>query len=136
MSNVSCPVQFYWISLFCPKYFAQDCRLTRICRIQSRCSFLLSSTGNTFFEQIWSHNLKINGDVHFCHFRRQIPFLSKFCPKNLNCQFNMKFGTKTNLNMQKSIWTYKSIHFWCFRSKILFLGKFSPKIDNYLKFGT
>ena len=25
--NVSCTVQFYWISLFCFKYFAQDCRL-------------------------------------------------------------------------------------------------------------
>ena len=27
ISNFSCPVQFYWISLVCSKYFAQDCRL-------------------------------------------------------------------------------------------------------------
>ena len=26
MSNFSCLVQFYWMSLFCSKYFAQDCR--------------------------------------------------------------------------------------------------------------
>ena len=26
ISNFSCPVQFYWISLFCSKYFAQDYR--------------------------------------------------------------------------------------------------------------
>ena len=25
ISNFSCPVQLYWISLFCSKYFAQDC---------------------------------------------------------------------------------------------------------------
>ena len=26
ISNFSCPVQLYWISQFCSKYFAQDCR--------------------------------------------------------------------------------------------------------------
>ena len=25
ISNFSCPVQFHWISLFCSKYFVQDC---------------------------------------------------------------------------------------------------------------
>ena len=25
ISNFSCPVQFYWISLFCSKYFIRDC---------------------------------------------------------------------------------------------------------------
>ena len=28
ISNFSCPVRFYWISPFCSKYFAQDCRLS------------------------------------------------------------------------------------------------------------
>ena len=27
ISNFSCPVQFYWISLFFSKYFAQNCRI-------------------------------------------------------------------------------------------------------------
>ena len=29
-------------------------------------------------------------------------FLGKFCPENQNCQFKLKFGTKTNSNMQNS----------------------------------
>ena len=30
-------------------------------------------------------------------------FWRKFNSKNQNCQFKLKFGTKTNLNMQKSM---------------------------------
>ena len=30
MSNFSCPVQFYWISVFCSKYFVHDCRFNGI----------------------------------------------------------------------------------------------------------
>ena len=52
-------------------------RLIRVCRIQSGCSL-------------------------FC-VRRETPFLGKFGPKNQNCQFKLKFGTKTNSNMQKSL---------------------------------
>ena len=33
----------------------------------------------------------------------KIPFLSKFGPKNQKCHFKLKFGTKTNLNMQNSM---------------------------------
>ena len=52
-------------------------KLIRACRIQSWCSL-------------------------FC-VRRETPFLGKFSPKNQNCQFTLKFGTKTNSNMQKSM---------------------------------
>ena len=51
-----------------------------------------------------------------------------------NCQFKLKPGTKTNLNMQKSM-----AMFFCFLSELLFLGKFDPKNQNSLrklKFGT
>ena len=30
-------------------------------------------------------------------------FLSKFGPKNQNCQFKLKFGTKANSNLQNSV---------------------------------
>ena len=32
-----------------------------------------------------------------------MPFLSKFGPKIQNCQYKLKFGTLTNLNMQNSM---------------------------------
>ena len=31
------------------------------------------------------------------------PFLGKFGPENRNCQFKLKFGSKTNLNMQNLV---------------------------------
>ena len=52
-------------------------RLIRICRIQWWCSL-------------------------FC-FRAETPFLGKFGQKNQNCRFKLKFGTKTNPNMQNSM---------------------------------
>ena len=33
--KLSCPVQFYWISLFCSKYFAQDCLSKQIFGLNS-----------------------------------------------------------------------------------------------------
>ena len=33
----------------------------------------------------------------------KIPFFDKFIPKNQNCQFKLKFSTKSNLNMQASV---------------------------------
>ena len=33
----------------------------------------------------------------------ETPFLGKFCPKTQNFHFTLKFGTYTNLNMQKSM---------------------------------
>ena len=47
------------------------------------------------------HNF--SGYVHSFRFRPQTPFLAKFGPKNQNCQFILKFGTWTNLNMQNSM---------------------------------
>ena len=35
-----------------------------------------------------------------------MPFLEKFDPKNPNCQFKLKFGTKTDPNMENSIVTF------------------------------
>ena len=55
-------------------------RLTRICRIQWRCSL--------FF------------------FRPEIIFLGNFCSKNKDCQFKLKFGTQNNWNMQNSLAMY------------------------------
>ena len=46
---------------------------------------------------------EFSGYVHFFRFRLQIPFFGKFGPKNQNCQFNLKFGTWTNSNMQNSM---------------------------------
>ena len=37
----------------------------------------------------------------FCVFDwKYIPFLGKFGPKNQKCQFKLKFGTRTNSDMQ------------------------------------
>ena len=48
-------------------------------------------------------NVEFNGGVHFFCFRWETPFQGKFGPKNQNCQFQLKFGTKTNSNMQSSV---------------------------------
>ena len=39
----------------------------------------------------------------FFWFRLEILFLGKFGPESQNCQFKLKFGTKTNLNMHNSV---------------------------------
>ena len=39
----------------------------------------------------------------FSGFDLEIPFLGKFGPKSQNYQFQLKFGTYTNSNMQNSI---------------------------------
>ena len=67
------------------------------------------------FGQIWSKKSnqtrliwicrimqKICG-VHFFCFGREKPFLGKSYKKNQNCQFKLKLGTKTNLNMRNSL---------------------------------
>ena len=36
-------------------------------------------------------------------FDRKYPFVGKFCPKKKNYWFKLKFGTKSNSNMQSSI---------------------------------
>ena len=42
----------------------------------------------------------------------EIPFWGKFVPENQNCQFKLKFGTKTNWNMQNSmlVFTYSVLN--------------------------
>ena len=71
--------------------------------------------------------------IFFC-LRPEIPVLGKFGPKNLKCQFKLKFDTKTNLNMQNSIVMVT----FCSRPKASFLGKFCLRNQNCqfkLKFG-
>ena len=73
--------------------------------------------------------------LFFC-FRPETPFLGKFGPKNQNCQFKLKFGTKTNSNMQNSMALFT---FSVLDRKYPFLDKFGPKNQNCqfkLKFGT
>ena len=56
--------------------------------------------------------------LHFFCFRREIPFLRKFGPKNQSCQFKLKFGT----------------YFFSFKPEIPFLGKFGPKLQcNFIE---
>ena len=63
-------------------------------------------------------------DVHFSCFQPEIPFLGKFGPKSQNCQFEWKFDTYANVNMQDSMMVFI---FSIFDQKFLFWGKFAPK---------
>ena len=63
-------------------------RLIRLCRIQWWCSFFSFSTVNTLF---WAN----------------------FVQKNQNCQFMLKFGIKTSLNMKNSMVMFTfSVFYW------------------------
>ena len=76
-----------------------------------------------------------NSIVRFPISTKYTPFV-QFVPKIQNCQFKLKFGIYTNLNMQNSM---ISFNFFCFQLEVLFLGKFGPKNQYYqfkLKFGT
>ena len=59
---------------------------------------------------------KISGVNFFC-FRPEKLFLGKSGQKNQNCQFKLKFGTKTNLNMRNSMMMFT---FSVFEHKYLF----------------
>ena len=74
---------------------------------------------------------EFNGDVHFFCFRTEIPFLGKFAPKNQNYQFELKFGTCTNLNMQNQWW----YSLFPFLTKNTFFGKIWSK-KSKLSVGT
>ena len=95
-------------------------RLIQICRFQWWCLLFLFETRSTLFGKIWSKKwnlsfqaeiwynekfgyVEFHGGVHFFCFGLETPFLGKFGPKNENCQFKLKFGTKTNLNKQNSM---------------------------------
>ena len=59
----------------------------------------------------------------------------KFDPKNQNCQFKLKFGSKINSKMLNSVVMFT----FCFRPETPFSDKFNPKSQNcqfWLKFGT
>ena len=61
--------------------------------------------------------------------------MDKQGPKCGNCQFKVKFGTKTDLNMQNQMVIFA---FLCFLRELPILGKFVPNNQNYqfkLKFG-
>ena len=68
--------------------------------------------------KIWSAHI-------FC-VRPEKPFLGKSGQKNQNCQFTLKLGTKTNLNMRNSM---MMLTFSVF-GHISFLGKFGPKVQK------
>ena len=73
----------------------------------------------------------------FFRFPSEIFFGSKLGPNVQSCQFRLKFGTKTNLNMQNSVVVSTSaVLNW----KHPFLRKFDPKnltiVYLSLKFGT
>ena len=50
----------------------------------------------------------IQWDIHFFCFQRETDFLGKFSPNIQICQFNLKFGTRTNSNMQNSMGMFTS----------------------------
>ena len=54
-------------------------------------------------------------------------FLGRCGPKNQNCQFRLKFGTKTNSNIQNSM---LMISFSVLDQKYTFWGKFGTKIKS------
>ena len=56
-----------------------------------------------------------------------IPVLGKFGPKNQNCQFNLKFGTKLKPNMHDSIYV---ILFW---ARNTLFGKIWSQNSKFLK---
>ena len=56
-------------------------------------------------------------------------FLGKFCPENQNCQFKLKFGTKTNSNMQNSMMMFT---FFVFNNKYPSWANLIQKFQNFL----
>ena len=71
----------------------------------------VSSSWNLYLDQF--KYAEFNGGVHFLSLSLKIPFLGKFGRKNQNCQFKLKFGTKTNLNMKNSMVMFVfSIFYW------------------------
>ena len=83
-------------------------RLIIICRIQWECSLFLVLILNNFLD-IFGPKIQIvcskrnliprqfeygefNGGAHCICFRQEITFLSKFGPKDENCQLQLKFG--------------------------------------------
>ena len=65
--------------------------------------------------------MEFNGGLHSICFRLKVTFLDKFRPKTEDCQFQLKFGTYSNLNMKNSLAMFiLSV----FELKYFFFGKF------------
>ena len=65
---------------------------------------------------------EFSGGVHFIWFSLKITFWGKFVPENQNCQFKLKFGTKTNLDMQNSVVLFTfSVFDWKYPFKARFI---------------
>ena len=71
---------------------------------------------------IWTCKIQWSGSV-FC-FDQKYLFWGKFGPKNQNCQFKLKFDTKTNSNTQSSLMIFT------FGFQLEILAKFGAKIQH------
>ena len=70
----------------------------------------------------------MDGHTQKCAFSvldQKYSFWVNFVKENQDCQFKLKFGTKTNLNMENSIVMFI---FAFFRPEINLLGKFVSKM--------
>ena len=70
--------------------------------------------------------------VHFFSFRWETPFLGKFGPKHQNCQFKLKFGTQTNLNMKNSMLVF-TLSALDQKQNCQFKLKFSTQINSNMQ---
>ena len=64
----------------------------------------------------------------FSIFDRKYLFRGKFGPKNQNCQFELKFGSKANSNMRNSM---AVLAFSGFNQKYLFWANLVQEIDIF-----
>ena len=53
--------------------------------------------------------VEYSGNLHFSCFGLEIPFLGKFCLKNKNGLFKMKFDMQTNSNMLIALVTFRCL---------------------------
>ena len=58
---------------------------------------------NKFTPENQNYYAEFNGDVQFFFSCLEKLFLGIFGPKNQNCQFELKFGSYTDLNTQNSM---------------------------------
>ena len=63
----------------------------------------------------------------FFFFWPKITFFGKFVPKTQSCQFKLRFGAKTNSNIQNSM---VILVLFLLLTQIPFLGRFGPKIKD------
>ena len=68
-----------------------------------KCRSSYALLGMTTLDKRAIEYAEFNGDVHFFCFRPEVPFLGKVRPNNHNCYFKLRFGIKTNFNMQNSM---------------------------------